>query len=110
MEPLERNADCNSRARISAVVHVIAVIYVRNINIVVVVPVIAPVFGPGINRADPIAFILETRISAYHHERQSADQKPMVGPKVSVVTIVRNAVAVVAAALLPVAVVRVPVL
>jgi hypothetical protein len=53
---------------------------------------------------------LETGISAHNQEGQPANSEPMVGPKVSAVPIVRNAVPTVAAPLLPGAVVGFPVL
>lgn len=53
---------------------------------------------------------MEAGISAYDQEGQAADSEPVVWPKVSAETVVRNAVAVVAAPLLPGAVVGLPVL
>jgi hypothetical protein len=52
---------------------------------------------------------LEAGISANHEEGQAADSEPVIGTEVSAEASVRNAVAVVAAALLPVAMVRRPV-
>jgi hypothetical protein len=48
---------------------------------------------------------LEAGISAHNKEGLAVDSEPMVGPKGSTETVVRNAVAVVAAALLPGAVI-----
>jgi hypothetical protein len=107
---LQRDVDRNSLAGIPAVVQVIAVVDIVDVNVIVVVPVVSPGSRPRINRTDPIALILETRVSAYDQEREGVDAKPVARPKVSTVTVVRNAVATVATALLPVAVVGLPVL
>jgi hypothetical protein len=98
---LHRDADCDSDIGIPAVVQVVAVINVGDINVVVVVPVIAPVLRPRVNGTDPIAFVLEARVSAYNHEGEAVDAKPVVLTKVSAVAVVRNAVAVVTTALSP---------
>jgi hypothetical protein len=107
---LHRNADRHSDVGIPAVVKVIAVVHVGDVNVVVVIPVIPPVFRPWVNETDPIAPILEARVPANNQKGQAVDAEPMVPTKVSTVTVVRDAVAVVAATLLPVAVVRVPAL
>jgi len=92
------------------VVKVVAVVDVGDINVVVVIPVISPVFRPWVNETDPIALILEARISAYNQEGQAIDTEPMVWAKVSTIPVIRDAVSVVATTLLPAAVVRIPVL
>jgi len=108
-EALERDVDSNSGVRIAAVVYVVAVVHVSDINVVVVVPVVSPVFWPRVNRADPVAVVLEAGISTYDQEGQAADSEAMIGTEVSAIAIIRDAVAVVAAALLPIAVVGIPV-
>ncbi len=102
---LHRDADRNSRAGIPGIEQVVAVVYIGDINIVVVIPVIPPVIRPRVNQTDPIALVLEARISAHNQERQSINAEPMIPPEVSTETVVRDAVAVVAATLLPGAVV-----
>ena len=92
------------------VVKVIAVVDVGDINVVVVIPVISPIFRPWVNETNPKALILEARIPAYNQEGSSVDAEPMVRPKVSTEPVIRDAVAMVAATLLPVAVVGVPAL
>jgi hypothetical protein len=87
------------------VVQVIAVVAVCDINVVGVVPVIRPDFWPRINKAEPIAVVLETWISAHNQEWKAIDPELMLRPKASAETVVRNAVAVIAATLLPTAVV-----
>lgn len=110
VDALQRDADRNSDVGIPTVVQVVAVIEVGDINVVVVVPIVAPVFRPWVNSTDPIATVLEARVSANHQEREAVDAEPMLRPKVSTEAMVRNAVAVVAATLLPSAVLRLPAL
>jgi hypothetical protein len=108
--PLERDVDRNSLAGISAVVHVVAIVDVVDIDVVVVVPVISPGLRPGVDGADPIALVLEARVSAHDQEGEGIDAESVARPKVSAVAVVRNAITVVAPALLPGAVIGLPVL
>ncbi len=110
IEPLHRDVDCNSDVGIPAVEQVVAVVDVGDINVVCVVPIIRPVFRPRVNHTEPIAAVLEAGISAYNEEGEAVDAEPMVAAEVSTEALVRNAVAVVAAALLPSAVVGIPAL
>jgi len=89
---------------------VIAVIGVGYVHVIGVVPVIRPGLGPRVNEADPIAVVLEAGISANNKERLVIDSELMLWAEISTVPVVRNAVPVVAAALLPIAMVGVPVL
>jgi len=93
-----------------AVVHVIPIVLIDNIHVIGLVPVVCPVVRPGINQTEPKAAILKTRESANHHIRLVVDDERVVRTKVAVVTILRDAVAVVTAALLPRAVVRIPIM
>jgi hypothetical protein len=110
VEQLQRDVDRNSLAGIAAVVQVIAIVHIGDVDIVVVVPVIAPGFGPGVNCADPVTLVLEAGVSADHQEGKAVDAESVAGAKVSVVPVVGNAIAAVATALLPGAVVGLPVL
>ncbi len=110
VDPLKRETDRNSGAGIPAVVQVIAVVDVGDIDVVVVVPIVAPVFRPRINGTYPIAAVLKARVSANNQEGETVDPESMLRPKVSAESVVRDAVAAVAATLLPRAVVGVPVL
>ena len=107
---LHRDADGNAYAWMPAVVHVVPIVPVDNIDVVSLIPVVGPGVGPGIDHGEPIATVLEARKSANHHVRLVVDYEPVARTKVSVVTVVRDTVAVVTAALLPVAVIGVPVL
>lgn len=102
---LQRDIDRNSATGIPAVVQVVAVVNVVYVDVIGVVPVISPIFRPRINRTDPIALVLEARVSPDHQEGEGVDSEPVAGPKVSTVPVVRDAVAAVAAPLLPGAVV-----
>jgi hypothetical protein len=108
--PLHRDADRNSGAGIPPVEQVIAVVDVHHIDVIVVVPVIPPVFWPRVNEAQPIATVLEAGISAHNQKGQSVDAEPMVRSKVSTEPVVRDAIAVIATPLLPSAVVGIPAL
>ena len=109
MALLQRDVDGNSLAGISPVIEVVTVVDVVDVDIVIVVPVIPPIFRPRVNGADPIALVLEAWVSAYNQEGEAVDAEAVARAKVSAVPVVGNAVTPVAAALLPVAVVGVPV-
>ncbi len=68
MDSLQRDVDRNSLTGVAAVVQVIAVVHVVDVDVVVVVPVISPGFRPGINRTDPVTLVLEARVSADYQE------------------------------------------
>jgi hypothetical protein len=107
---LKRDTNCNAGAAgIVAVVQVIPVIVVRYVNIVGFVPVVSPVFRIRINGAEPITAVLKARIPANVHEGKAVDAERVVLAIVAIEIGVRNAVAMVAAALLPIAVLGVPV-
>src|ERR1019366_8612703 len=107
---LHRNADGDADARISLVVHVVPIVLIHNINVVTFVPVVSPIARPRVNQAKPKAVVLEAREPANDHIGLAVDDEPVVRTKVAIVTVVRDTVAVVAAALLPRAMVRLPVL
>ena len=109
-EHLKRDTNCNAGAAgIVAVVQVIPAVVVRYVNIVGFVPVIPPVFRIRINGAEPIAAVLKARIPANVPEGKAVDAERVVLAIVAIEIGVRNAVAVVAAALLPIAVLGVPI-
>ena len=75
---LHRDIDCYADVGIPAVVQVIAVIDVVDIDFVVVIPVISPGNRPWIHGTEPITLILESRISAYNQERPAVDTESMI--------------------------------
>jgi hypothetical protein len=110
VEPLHRDAYRNSDIGIPAVEQIVAVIDIGDVNVVRVVPVIRPISWPRVNHAEPIAAVLEAGISAHNEEGEAVDAEPVVLTEISAEALVRNAVAVVTSALLPVAVVGIPAL
>ena len=110
VEHLHRDAYGNSDVGVPAVEEIVTVVDVSDIDVVGVVPVIRPVFRPRVNHAEPVAAVLEAGISAYNQEGEAVDAEPMALAKVSTEALVRNAVAVVPAALLPAAMIGIPVL
>src|SRR5579859_7741544 len=106
---LTRDADRDAHTGISAVEQVIAVIDIADIHVIAVVPVISPFAGPRIHKADPVTAVLKAGVSANGHEGEATNTKAMLRSKVSAVTILRDPIPVVAAALLPGAVIGLPV-
>ena len=107
---LQRDADCNSDARVALVVHVIPIVSIDDVHVISLVPVGRPGGGPRVNQAEPIAAVLEAREAANNHVRLAKDNEAVALAKIAVVAVVWDAIAVVAAALLPCAVVGLPVL
>src|SRR5664279_3097796 len=108
--PLHRHVYREHDSRIALVDQIIPIVGIENVNVVRVIPVSRPVFRPRINHVEPKAAVLKARIPAVHHDRHSVDGKCVARPKVLAVTFFRNAVAMIAASLLPRAVLRLPVL
>ena len=104
------NGNGDAVAGISSVVQVIAISRVVDIHIIVVVPVVGPVFRPRVNQAEPIASVLEARISAHDNYWVAVDAERVTRTKVAIVTVVGNAIAAVSATLLPIAVLGLPVM
>jgi hypothetical protein len=103
------HGDRDSIVWIPAVVQVIAVIRVDDVHVVVVVPIVGPVFRPRVHETEPEAAILEARIAAVQLKRIAVDAEPMILPKMATIAIIGNAVAVIATALLPIAMFGLPV-
>ena len=87
-----------------AIVKIISVTDIVDIDIIAFVPVVCPVFRPRVNETEPITAILEPGISTDNQKRLTVDAEPVAPAKVAIKMIFRNAVAAVAAALLPCAV------
>ena len=109
-QSLQGNVDRNPRAGISAVVKIVAIVDVIYVHVVIVVPVISPIFRPRIDGADPVSLVLKAWVSPHNPEGKSIDAESVAGPKVSAVAIVRDTVSVIATTLLPGAMIRLPVL
>jgi len=106
---LHRNPDRYPGPRIPAIKQVVSIVYVIDVDVVRVIPVVSPVFRPWVDGTEPVSAILETRVSSHHHEREDADSEPMIPSKVSAETFIGNTVSVVSATLRPSAVIRLPV-
>jgi hypothetical protein len=102
------DGDGESSARIPGVVHVVSAVGILHVDVVVLIPVVRPGFRPRVNETKPEAFVLEARKTADKYHGLAVDAEPVRRTEVAVVAVVRNAVAVVAAALLPVAVLGMP--
>lgn len=89
---------------------VVAVVHVIDVDIVIVVPVVAPGIWPGIDGTDPVALVLKARVSAHNQEREGVDTEAVARAKVSAISVIGNAIPAVAATLLPGAVIGLPVL
>ena len=76
---LIRNTDGHAgTAWISAIVQVIPVVAVYDVNIIGLVPVVSPKFRIWVNNSEPIATVLEAWKSAYFHEREAVDTKRVI--------------------------------
>ena len=95
--------------RIPTVVKVIPVVDVIDVNIIGLVPGAPPVFWIWVNETEPIAIELEARIPAYYHEWEAVDPKIVTSTTVAVEIAVWDSVAMIAASLMPIAVLRLPV-
>src|ERR1700686_2980451 len=96
---VHKNGDCDSIPGIPTVVHVIAVPRIVDIHIIVVIPVVRPVFRPRVKDAEPKPAVLEGGIPANHYHRVTVDAERVIRAEVTSITVLRNAVAVVAATL-----------
>ena len=82
---LHHDVNGNANAGIIGVVQVISAINVINVNVVSVVPT----YGPLLIKSEPIAAVLEARISV--NQPRTADAESMLGPKIGTEAIVRYA-------------------
>ncbi len=109
VDHLKRDANCNTGAtRKPTVVQVIPAIEVIDVNIICFVPIDSPVFWIRIDAVEPIATELEAWKPAHHQEGEAVDAEPVIPAIVVPEIVVWNAVAPVAAALLPSAVLGLP--
>jgi hypothetical protein len=104
----KRNTDCEPSARISTVLQVVSAVVELYVAVIVLIPIACPVFRPRVNDAEPIPIGLESRISAVKLYGVAVHSKRMIRAEIERETVVRDPVAVVAAALPPVAVVGLP--
>jgi hypothetical protein len=101
--------DCDPIPGVPAVVQVIAVFGVNDIDIIVVVPIVRPVLWPWVHETEPKAAVLEPRIPAIQLQRVPVDAEPVIRAKAATIMGLWNAVAGVTATLPPIAVLGLPV-
>jgi hypothetical protein len=102
-------ADGNAIAGISAVIQIISVTVVIHIHVIAVVPIACPVFWPRVNQTEPKPAVPEAAMPANKHHGKTVHAEPVILAKVGTETVIRNAIAIVTAALLPGAVIGLPV-
>src|SRR5579859_8024834 len=93
----------------ATVEQVVPVAMVGYVDVIGLVPSASPVLRVGIQHCEPVAVVLETGISSFVRERKGVDPEYVLIAVVIAVIIIRNAVAVITASLLPTAVLVLPV-
>lgn len=84
-----------------AVVEVIAVVDVVDVNVVGFIPGGRPIFRQRIYDAQPKTVVLESRVTADHHDRVVVDMKPVGAAEVHAESVFGDAVAAISAAVVP---------
>jgi hypothetical protein len=103
------DADGDPIPGVPAVVQVIAAVGENDIDVIILVPVVVPVLRPRIHEPEPESAVLEAWISAIEFHGIPMDAEPVIPAKMGTISVVGNTVAIVAATLLPVAVLGLPV-
>ena len=103
-------ADGNAIVGISVVAKIISPIIENHIHVIAVVPIARPGFRPRIDHTEPKAAVLEALLSANIHHVQTTEEEPVILAVILIETGIRDAVAVVTAALLPGPVLRLPIM
>jgi hypothetical protein len=105
---LENHRQCDRFPGKPAVKQVIPVVIPIDINIVSGIPVVGPFRRPRVEHLEPESAVLEARVSAYDN-RTAPDAEVVLRAKVEIEAILRDIVAAIAAALLPGAMLLLPV-
>ena len=92
------------------VVHVVSVVDVVDINVVSPVPGWRPCFRTGIDDAEPVAPELKTRVAFDCDHGNFVNAEPVSAAEISVEAINRDAISVVAAAIVPGAMLSLPIM
>ncbi len=98
---LKRYGDGNWIIRVIPVIQVVPVSGVVKIHIVGFVPVWSPGFRPRIDDRNPIAVVLEARLSAHKDQGKAVDAEEVIPTKIEPEPGIWNPVAVIAAPLAP---------
>jgi hypothetical protein len=107
---LQCDSDCKSDGRIPSVVEVVpvVVIVISDVDVIGRVPIVCPVFRPGVHEQERIAAVPETRIPQV--DRGTGHSEPVLTPERETEAGLRDVVTAIAPALRPRAMVTVPVL
>src|ERR1035438_6464119 len=105
-DQLKDDTDGYRIAGISTVVQIIPVV-VAHVNIVGRIPVRGPTFGPRVNQHEPKPVVQEPWITT-NYSGLAGDAEPMLVPEIETESGVRNVVATVTAALVPRAMLALP--
>jgi hypothetical protein len=103
---LQRNSDRESDVWIPAVVKVVPVVVI-DVDVIGSVPIVCPVFRPGIHQQEGISAVLETRIS-HIDRREIPNTEPVFPPEIETEAVLRNVVTAVASSLHPCAMIAFP--
>ncbi len=106
---LQRDVDGDGDSRMPAVVHVISIVDVVDIDLVGPVPDRRPGLRAGINYSKPEAPKLETRGAFDHHDRDIVDAKPVSPTEMGAEAVFRDAVSVIAATIVPATMLTLPI-
>lgn len=96
-EPLIRSpgdADRNSHAGIVAVVHVVAVVSMGDVDFVVVVPIVRPFLRPRVEKRNPITLVLESGVSVINRKGETIEPRPMPLAEIAAIAVLGNPIAV----------------
>jgi hypothetical protein len=102
---LHGDADRNPHAGIVAVVHVVAVVSISDVDVVIVVPVVRPVLRPRVEKRNPITLVLESGVPVINRKGEAVEPKPVLRAEIAAIAVLGNPIAAIATALLPGAVV-----
>ena len=96
---LQGDGDRQRNTRVHTVIKIIPVVIV-NVNVVGVIPIFRPVFGPRVNQQERKAAVLETRIPNVHRGA-AADAEEVLAAEIETEGLLRNIVTAIASALRP---------
>jgi hypothetical protein len=110
IHPLQRDTDRNGHAGMPGVVHVVPVMNVLHVDVVGFVPVHGPVLGPRINESEPKAVAAESWMPRDNHHGKGMESESVLPAEINNEPVMRDVVAAITAALLPIAMFILPVL
>jgi hypothetical protein len=96
-------------SRMAAIAQIVAVVHVVHVNVVSLIPVRRPGFGPGIDNGEPEAAVLEAWTSIDHDHGCSVNAEVVSTAKVLAEAVWRNAITYITSAIMPRAVFASPI-